>query len=117
MIEGRVRRDNPRNSILLAGLHELFQFIRRKSWRNFHQHLSFREAKDPRFGVSSLGFGGDRADLDEAKAERCPCRNGNAVFIQPRCKPYWIWKPYSKKDFRFWLRLENFERAQRKINI
>src|SRR4029450_6336054 len=80
-----------------------------------HQRLSFREAKDPRFGVSGLGFGGDRADLDETKAERCPCRNRNAVFIQPRCKSDWIWKRYSKKDSRFWSRLKNFESAQRNI--
>ena len=77
----------------------------------------FGETKNTRSRITQLRLGCDGADFDEAKAKRCPCRQCDAVLIEPGGKPDWVWEIQTEKCFRPGRWLKNFQGAQRKIDM
>src|SRR5262249_30240159 len=82
-----------------------------------NQRFLVRQPKDARLGISWLSRGGHGADLDETKSKRRPCRQGDAVFVQPGGKANWIRKGQAKQSFWFRRRRKTFQRPQHKIEM
>src|SRR5258706_15622634 len=64
------------------------------------------QTKDPRFWISRLWLGCDRADFNKTKAESGPRRQGQAILIQAGGQADWIWKNEAEEFFggRVWLK-------------
>src|SRR4030095_6218848 len=66
-----------------------------------NHRLLFGQSKDTWLGMSRLCHGGHCPDLDETKSKCRPCRQGNAVFVQPGGEANRVRKVQPKQSFGF----------------
>jgi hypothetical protein len=76
------------------------------------QRALLRITENARPRVPRLGLCRNGADFDEAKTERGPGGNCDAILIEASGQADWIGESKAEYSFRFRCRLETFERAQ-----